>query len=96
MTVPLSQLIADWLPQAGWHILEIKGSSIRLKDDAQVVYMGGNPYVGIGEDIVAGISAADPEFFTKLDQYLVRKYLSQAEWYKHKVNPPKPRQQIWP
>jgi hypothetical protein len=96
VTVPLSQLIADWLPAAGWGVLEVKGGSIRLRDDAQVVYMGGNPYVGIKDDSVAGISAADPEFFSKLDQYLVRKYFNQAEWYRHKVNPPKPRHQIWP
>lgn len=96
MTVPLSQLISDWLPTAGWQVLEVKGSSIRLKEDASIVYMGGNPYVGIQEDKVAGINAADPEFFKKLDQYLVRKYFAQAAWHQEKIAPKKPRQQIWP
>ena len=96
MTVPLSQLIADWLPIAGWGALEVKGGSIRLKDDTEIVYIGGSPHVVIHEDKVANISAADPDFFKKLDEYLVRKYFNQAEWYHRKINPPKPRQQIWP
>ena len=96
MTVPLSQLISDWLPTAGWGVLEVKGGSIRLKDNTSIVYMGGNPYVGIYEDKCAGINAADPDFFEKLDQYLVSKYFSQAAWYQEKIKPKKPRKQIWP
>ena len=89
-------MISDWLPTAGWRVLEVKGGSIRPLDDAPIVYIGGNPYVGIKEDSCAGISAADPEFFNKLDQYLISKYFSQAAWYQEKIHPKKPRQQIWP
>lgn len=93
MTVPLSQLIADWLPTAGWGVLNVVGDKI-VPDDDKTFYIGGNLYTHIYEDKVAGISAADPEFFEKLDKYLVQKYFGQSEWHKRKGS--KSRQQIWP
>jgi hypothetical protein len=96
MTVPLSQLISDWLPTAGWTILEVKGGSIVPVPEAKHTYIGGSTYTKIKDDSVGGINVADPDFFIKLDEYLTHKYLGGSAWYQAKMNPRKPRQQIWP
>jgi hypothetical protein len=94
MTVSLSQLISDWLPTAGWIRLRVVDNSIRPGRAMSHIYIGSNLYVTIADDSVAGISASDPEFFAKLDQYLLRKYFSNAAWYQDKFK--KARHQIWP
>lgn len=105
MTVSLLELVKDWLETNHWNVLEVKsanssgGNRIQPKgwpqDKDALSYMN-NPFVSIYDNKVGHISAADPEFFEKLDQYLVRKYFNQSAWHQAKTNHKKPRQQIWP
>ena len=90
----LSDLIKDWLASNGWEILEVKNDKIVLKNlDLDFV---GSPTIPIYHDNILNINAADPLFFEKLEERLLRKYFSRSIWYQKKTNPGKPRKQIWP
>lgn len=107
MKVSLPELIKDWLVANHWDVLEVKGpddiggSRIQPKNwgtlfEPPMAYIGASPFVSIDESRVKNIQAADPEFFEKLDSYLTRKYFHLSEWHQEKMNPKKPRKQIWP
>ena len=91
----LPDIIRDWLPTAGWEMLEVKHNTICPKFGAPVSPLG-TTNIGIQDDRVGNILAADPQFFEKLDQFLITKYFSGAAWYQQKTYPNKPRKRIWP
>lgn len=92
----LPDIIRDWLPTAGWEMLEVRGHTISPKWGAPINPALNSTHIAIKEDGVGNIKAADPQFFDKLDQYLIKKYFSGSAWYQQNINPNKPRQQIWP